>query len=87
MTPLSFDLTTSRAMVGDERARIIEAKARADADAEVCDPPAVTQGSYWHQRQSDFEYILYLETHHRRLARNERKKNPREHQAVQTDAG
>ncbi len=53
MTPGSFDAETSREMVGHERALVIEAKARVDADKGTFDPPAMTEGSYWSRCQGE----------------------------------
>lgn len=39
MTPNSFDIDTAKEYVGDSRMRGIEAKARADADADAYSPP------------------------------------------------
>lgn len=74
MTPGSFDHATSREMVGDERSRTIEAKARADADAGHFEPPADSAStSYWGQAQDEFARRVYIQQHERRTARNLRK--------------
>lgn len=74
MTPGSFDPVTSREMVGDQRSRSIEAKARADADAGRFDPPAYSENaSYWGQAQDEFARRVYIQQHERRTARNLRK--------------
>lgn len=71
MTPGSFDPTTAREMVGDQRAREIEAKARRDADEGVFTPPApaAALGTYWAACQETFERVVYAEQHARRLKR------------------
>jgi hypothetical protein len=79
MTPKSFDIETAKEIVGDERMRIIEAKARQDADNGVMDKPARAEGTYWDGIRSDMEYIVYTTTHHKRMERvarmKEREKN------------
>lgn len=39
MTPKSFDVATAKDWVGDTRMRVIETKARADADKDRYEPP------------------------------------------------
>lgn len=74
MTPGSFDPTTCREMVGDERARVIEAQARADADANTYAPPTSGEKlSYWAECQLEFQRRVYINQHQRRLERNARK--------------
>lgn len=73
MTPKSFDPTTSREMVGDDRARVIEAKARADADAGRYEPPEASGSTYWARCQDEFATFVYIDQHRRRAARNARK--------------
>jgi len=79
MTPKSFDIETAKEIVGDERMRIIEAKARQDADNGIMDKPARAEGTYWDGIRSDMEYIVYTTTHHKRMERvarmKEREKN------------
>lgn len=77
MTPNSFDPATSREMTGDDRARTIEAKARADADKGTFDPPAHGDGSYWAQCQAAFERQVYTAQFHKRTLRNERTSHTR----------
>jgi len=79
MTPKSFDIETAKEIVGDERMRTIEAKARQDADNGIMDKPARAEGTYWDGIRSDMEYIVYTTTHHKRMERvarmKEREKN------------
>lgn len=75
MTPRSFDQETCREMVGDERARAIEAKAREDADSGRYSPPAKAATSYWGQCQEDFASLVYGHQFKSRLERNARKRN------------
>jgi len=79
MTPKSFDIDTAKEIVGDERMRTIEAKARQDADSGVMDKPARAEGTYWDGIRSDMEYIVYTTAHHKRMERvarmKEREKN------------
>ena len=73
MTPMSFDPATAREVTGDAQARTIEAKARADADAQTFDPPKITAATYWGQVQDQMAAVVYREQYMRRKARNERK--------------
>lgn len=87
MTPGSFDQTTCRAIVGDERARALEARARADADSAdlgepgaAYRPPAAEKGTYWDQVRSESEIRTYWHAFHTRIERRRRKAhsiNPR----------
>lgn len=74
MTPRSFDIDTCKEIVGDARMRVIEAKARQDADNGVMDEPAQAEGSYWDVVRSDMEAIVYTTAHEKRLARIQRMK-------------
>jgi hypothetical protein len=77
MTPRSFDAETSREVTGDERSRGIEAKARADADLGVFDPPKVGEfKTYWGQCQESFALVVYESQYAKRIARNARKADP-----------
>lgn len=74
MTPGSFDPATSREVVGDSRARALEAKARGDADNATYDPPEyLSTGSYWAQAQSCFDRTVYHAQYQKRIERNARK--------------
>lgn len=87
MTPGSFDPTTCRAIVGDERARALEARARADADSAdlgepgaAYRPPAAGEWTYWDQVRSESEIRTYWHAFHTRIERRRRKAhsiNPR----------
>ena len=74
MTPQSFDIDTAKEIVGDTRMRVIEAKARQDADSGIMDKPARAGGTYWDAVRSDMEYIVYTTAHHKRLERIQRMK-------------
>ena len=69
MKPKSFDIDTAKEIVGDERMRTIETKARQDADNGVMDKPARAAGNYWDGIRSDMEYIVYITAHHKRMER------------------
>lgn len=69
MTPKAFDIDTAKEIVGDARMRVIEAKARDDADAGKHDAPRRDAGGYWDRVRSDMEYVIYLTTHQKRLER------------------
>ena len=81
MTPKSFDIATSRHMVGDERARKIESDARMHADAAELDspgaaysPPPAEQGrSYWEGTQGEFARQVYHHAFQKRIERRMRK--------------
>ena len=72
MKPKSFDIDTAKHIVGDARMRVIEAKARSDADAGKHEPPQRDAGGYWDRVRSDMENVIYITTHHKRLERMER---------------
>lgn len=72
MTPKSFDIDTAKHIVGDARMRVIETKARNDADTGKHDAPQRDAGGYWDRVRSDMEYIIYTTTHQKRLERMER---------------
>ena len=73
MTPKSFDIDTAKEIVGDARMRVIEAKARQDADNGIMDaPPAKVDGTYWEGVDSYMEYVVYTTAHHKRLERIQR---------------
>jgi hypothetical protein len=69
MTPKSFDIDTAKEIIGDERMRVIEAKARQDADNGIMDKPVRAVGSYWDVVSSDMEYVVYITAHHKRMER------------------
>ncbi len=76
LNPKSFDPETSREVIGDERARAIEAKARADADKGVeafAPPPYTETRTYWGGCREEFARRVYLAQFTKRLQRNERK--------------
>lgn len=73
MKPHSFDPKTAREVVGDSRARVIEAKARSDADAKAYDFPIGDYETYWGGVIVSMEMVVYREQYAKRMARNERK--------------
>jgi hypothetical protein len=74
MTPQSFDIDTAKEIVGDARMRVIEAKARQDADNGVMDAPAITRGTYWDLVESIMETTVYITAHEKRMERIQRMK-------------
>jgi hypothetical protein len=84
MTPKSFDIDTAKEMVGDARMRVIEAKARQDADNGVRDgmahvKPEVAAGckfpelvSYWDRVVQSMELVVYDAAYRKRLERIQR---------------
>ena len=75
MTPGSFDAETAREIVGDARARAIEAAARADADSGAFNLPHRRQASqtYWDGVYAEMERVVYTAQHAKRLERIKRK--------------
>jgi hypothetical protein len=74
LTPGSFDPSTAREVTGDELARVIEDKARRDADAQNYDPPFMHGETYWESAQSAMRAVVYREQYTKRLNRNVRGK-------------
>jgi hypothetical protein len=73
ITPKSFDIDTAKEMLGDARMRVVEAKARADADAGISDSSKRdNNASYWDRVMCDMEFVVYTTTHHKRLERIKR---------------
>ena len=72
MTPKSFDIDTAKEIVGDARMRVIEAKARQDAENGIVDAPKQVKGTYWDGVDSYMEYVVYTTAHHKRLERIQR---------------
>lgn len=74
MTPRSFDSETCRELVGDERARQIEAQGRSKAEQgiELVRPPtsAIT---YWGMVQEDAAFIVECDAYRKRKDRMARK--------------
>ena len=79
MTPNSFDIDTCKEIIGDAKMRVIEAKARQDADNGVIDPPTRVKESYWIDVKSIMEGVVYVTAHKKRVERiariKEREKN------------
>ncbi len=75
MTPHSFDLTTAKEFVGDARVRVIEGKARADAElgTHAYAPPDKNAHDYLGQVREDMESTVYLHAFKKRLDRIARK--------------
>ena len=74
MTPNSFDIDTCKEVVGDERMRTIEAKARQDADNGIMEKFQPTKGSYWIDVKLIMEYVIYTTAHKKRMERVARMK-------------
>lgn len=74
MTPLSFDIETSREVAGDCATREIEAKARSDADLGISEPPVPIFGdTYWGKSQDWMRVVIYHAQREKRIQRNARK--------------
>jgi hypothetical protein len=69
MTPNSFDIDTCKEVIGDERMRTIEAKARQDADNGIMEKFQPLKGSYWIDVKSIMEYVIYTTAHKKRMER------------------
>jgi hypothetical protein len=78
MTPNSFDIDTCKEVVGDGRMRVIEAKARQDADNGILEKFQPAE-AYWDMVRSVMEYVIYTTAHKKRMERvarmKEREKN------------
>lgn len=74
MTPQSFDPITCRHLIGDARARILEAQARelADNNQPLGRGPDLST-SYWGAVQEEAEWRVMCEAYGKRMARIERK--------------
>jgi hypothetical protein len=74
MTPKSHDIDTAKDIVGDARMRVIEAKARQDADNGVRDGMAhvKTEVGYWDRVVQSMELVVYDATYRKRLERIQR---------------
>ena len=85
MTPRSFDIDTCKEVIGDARMRVIEAKARQDADNQIIDPPSPPHGTYWDKINSSMEFIVYIAALNKRVERIKRmKERAREHPTSNT---
>ena len=75
MTPGSFNAETAREIVGDARARAIEAEARADADSGAFNLPNRHHAgqTYWDGVDAEMERVVYAAQHAKRLERIKRK--------------
>lgn len=71
MTPCSFDLITCKEFTGDARVRVIEAKARSDAErgTDAYSPPAKTAQDYLGQVREDMESVVYFNAFKKRTER------------------
>ena len=74
MTPKSHDIDTAKDIVGDARMRVIEAKARQDADNGVRDGMAHVKREvgYWDRVVQSMELVVYDATYRKRLERIQR---------------
>jgi hypothetical protein len=74
MKPKSYDIDTAKEIVGDARMRVIEAKARQDADNGVMDGMAhvETEVSYWDRVVQSMELVVYDAAYRKRLERIQR---------------
>ena len=73
MTPNNFDIDTCKEVVGDERMRVIEAKARQDADNGILEKFQPAE-AYWDKVRSIMEYVIYTTAHKKRIERVARMK-------------
>ena len=71
MTPRSFDIETCKQYIGDARVRVIEAKARADAEqgTHAYAPPEKTADDYLGQVREDMESVVYFNAFRKRTER------------------
>ena len=73
MTPKSFDIDTCKEVIGDERMRIIEAKARQDADNGIMEKFQPAE-AHWEKVKSIMEHVIYTTAHKKRMERVARMK-------------
>lgn len=73
MTPGSFDLVTAREWVGDDAARVLESKARSDADAGTYNAPKEPYTTHAGGIASSMRMIVYYCQYKKRMERNQRK--------------
>lgn len=72
----SFDLDTSKEVIGDDIMRQVELKARNDADSLSYSPPPLVDErdtSYWRSVTLQMRKTVYDAQYSKRIARNERK--------------
>jgi hypothetical protein len=74
VTPNSFDIDTCKEIIGDAKMRVIEAKARQDADNGIMQKFQRPKGSYWIDVKSIMEYVIYTTAHKKRMERVARMK-------------
>jgi len=74
MTPKSFDIDTAKEIVGDARMRVIEAKARQDADngAGYGMAHVKAEVGYWDRVVQSMELVVYDAAYRKRLERIQR---------------
>ena len=76
MKPMSFDLETSREVLGDSLVREIESKARSDVDQKHFEPPSMAQfpkeATPWDKCMRRFEYVVYISQYEKRRLRLQR---------------
>jgi len=74
MIAKSYDIDTAKEIVGDARMRIIETKARQDADNGVRDGMAhvKAEAGYWDRVVQSMELVVYDATYRKRLERIQR---------------
>ena len=74
MIAKSYDIDTAKEIVGDARMRVIEAKARQDADNGVRDGMAHIEPKvgYWDRVLQSMELVVYDATYRKRLERIQR---------------
>lgn len=72
MTPGSFDIDTAKEMLGNERMRSVETKARTDADGGTdayAPPKCAGSDPYWIQVQTSMARVVYLNAFKKRIDR------------------
>lgn len=74
MTPASFDQATARAYIGDDYARLLESRARADAEkGSYAQPAPMLPDTYANKLFNSMCAVVYAEQYAKRRARLERK--------------
>jgi len=72
MTPKEFDIHTSKELTGNTAMRLIEDKARSDAEKGTYEPPPKVTGTYWDQVQDSARLMVYFQAYKKRKDRIDR---------------
>ena len=74
MPPMTLDLEKANELISDAERRVIGTKARADADANIVDPPKTPIFVWgWKEALAQLRYVYYENARSKRVARRVRK--------------